>query len=94
MKYQISKAPEFLYRNGIRTIGAGVVKKDGKALFDFYKVSQPLSEEQKETLLKFCPDVQFKVSTSQYARELKGAAVLFPKAAWYKARKLEQESKI
>lgn len=83
LPYKISDAASQLYRAGISYHAYGIIKNDGKALFNYYKCDKITASQQK-TIAEFCPDVMIRGCASQYAPELRAVLVCFPKAAWYR----------
>ena len=83
LPYKISDAASQLYRAGISYHAYGTLKVCKTAYFDYYK-SDKITDSQLETIREFCPDVQLQGIRSEYAPEIKGVAICFPKAAWYR----------
>lgn len=83
LPYKISDAASRLYRAGIAYHAYGIIKNDGKALFNYYKCDKITAEQQKK-IAEFCPDAMIRGCASQYAPELRSVLVCFPKAAWYR----------
>jgi len=83
LPYKISDAASQLYRAGISYHAFGTLKVCKTAYFDYYKADK-VTDAQLETIREFCPDVQLQGIRSEYAPEIKGVAICFPKAAWYR----------
>ena len=89
MRYRITKAASFLYNNGVPFHASGVLKdKTGRKLYDFYKTDF-LTESQKSAILVWCPKAIFRGAFAEYAPELRGIYICFPKAAQLKLEKAE-----
>lgn len=84
LPYKISEAGSRLYRAGVSYYAFGIAKQNGAALFDYFTLSEPLTEAQAQAVRDYCPDFQIGGSRSQYAPEIKRQVLLFPKAAWYR----------
>lgn len=84
-------APSTLYRLGMGYSAYGVIRDEatGDKLFDFYRMTGLVSDQQRQALLAIAPDVQFKQSRAQYAPEQCHILVCFPKAAWYRRQTVE-----
>ena len=92
MEYQITKAASFLYGIGVSFHADGVLSRDGVKLFDYYKADR-ISREQRDKILAWCPLVEFKTTSPEYAPELKSVLICFPKAGYFKERqRLQRES--
>lgn len=87
LPYKISEAGSRLYRAGVSYHAFGVAKQNSAALFDYFTLSEPLTEAQAQAVRDYCPDFQIGGSRSQYAPEIKRQVLLFPKAAWYRANR-------
>lgn len=85
LPYKITQAGAMLYRAGVNYHNFGTITKNGARMFDYF-LCDKVSEAQAATIRAFCPDVQFRTSSPQYAPEIKRAAVLFPKIAFYRAK--------
>lgn len=83
LPYRISDAARKLYRAGISYHAFGTLKVCNTAYFDYFKADK-ITETQLVEIRKFCPDVQIKGIRSEYAPEIKGVAICFPKIAWYR----------
>lgn len=81
MKYRISNAAGFLYDAGVSFHASGVLSdSSGAKLFDFYKTDF-VTDAQKTAILNWCPKAQFRGAYAEYAPELRGVYICFPKAA-------------
>lgn len=87
MKYRITLAASFLYDIGVSFHATGTIKKGKAALYDYYKTDK-VTEEQKEKILSWCKDAAFFNTAWEYAPELKGIAIAFPKAGFYRQEKV------
>ena len=83
LPYKISDAARQLYRAGVSYHAFGTLKICKTAYFDYYKADK-ITDAQLATIREFCPDVQLQGIRSEYAPEIKGVAICFPKAAWYR----------
>ena len=82
-------APSFLWTIGVRQYASGTLSnKHGVKLFDYYKADS-VTDEQKEQLRQWCPDVQFLSARLEYAPEIKAAVIAFPKAGFYRNKGLQ-----
>jgi len=91
MKYQITQAPCFLYRNGITFHADGTLSRNGVKMFDYYKADS-ITQEQRQKILKWCPLAEFKTASPEHAPELKSVLICFPKAGYFKERqRLQRE---
>lgn len=81
-RFKISRAASFLYDNGVRVCASGILRESGNgaALYDFYKADF-VTDAQRESILSACPDACFRGAYAEFAPELRGIYICFPKAA-------------
>jgi hypothetical protein len=81
-RFAISRAASFLYDSGVRFHAFGILRDSatGAALYDFYKVDF-LTDAQKAAILAACPGACFRGAFAEFAPELRGVYICFPKAA-------------
>lgn len=84
-KFQNTRAAGMLYDLGVRVHASGVLREANTkaALYDFYKTDF-LTESQREAITKKAKDVAFRGAFAEYAPEMRGIYICFPKAAWYR----------
>lgn len=82
-RFKISQAASFLYSLDVRYHAFAVISKGKEKLYDGYKVDF-ITDDQKAAILKACPDCQFFGAYKEYAPELRGVYICFPKAAYYR----------
>lgn len=81
-KFAITRAAPFLHDLGVRSYAFGILRDSatGAALYDFYKTDF-LTDAQKAAILSACPGACFRGAFAEYAPELQGIYICFPKAA-------------
>lgn len=82
MKYfAITRAAGFLYDIGVRFHASGILRESdtGAALYDFYKTDF-VSDSQMTQIATACPNACFRGVYAEYAPELRGVYICFPKA--------------
>lgn len=86
--YKIGGAAAFLYDNGISFHAHGILrdKATGTALYDFYKTDF-LTQSQENAIRAWCKKVEFRGAYAEYAPEIRGVYICFPKAAALKGGK-------
>jgi hypothetical protein len=77
-----------LYRFGVGYHSFGTVKNKTLTYGYFYKCDK-ITEEQKAAILAFCPYVEFKTSSPQYATELKNPVIIVLSKAQIKRNRLK-----
>ena len=84
--YLITRAADHVYSAGISYHAHGTVKRGKVALFNFFQCDK-VTDDQVATLRKYCPDMQVQGIHHKHAPEMTRAALLFPKAAYYRSIK-------
>ena len=88
--FSITRAAGFLYDLKVQFYASGILRdaETGAALFDFYKTDF-VTDSQKAAILQACPSAIFRGAFAEYAPELKGIYICFPKAEMRRRNKLQ-----
>lgn len=79
-KFRISHAAAMLHDIGVRFHASGVLRDNsGAALYDFFKTDF-ISDQEQSAILAICPQAIFRGAYAEYAPELRGIYICFPKA--------------
>lgn len=77
MKLLKSQIGRFLYESGINYFDYGTVKKQGKKVYDYFKIA-PITPDQEAAILRKIPRAAFGMAQSQFAPEQRKRVLLIP----------------
>ena len=77
-----------LYRLGVSYHAFGTIKNKTLTYGYYYKCDK-ITQDQKEAILAFCPYVEFKISSPQYAPEIKNPVIVVLSKAQVKRNKVK-----
>lgn len=86
-RFRMSDAPSLLHSLGVRYHASGTLRRNGAALFDYYRCDRRPATDREALLAAIrerAPDARIMLSRPEYAPEQAHMVIAFPKAAWYR----------